>query len=190
MPGLKDKQKNLKWHLQKLKISEAWDQFSWKRITQIISLHCLCNPFHRLSFWHGSTSWKFYTVQQTMELWTFKSIKQWAQVWYKASKSMGMKTNHFAQFLSYDYLIHNIVPWSIALWLWVKTIRQKKCSCSTKKNLQLLKRWELGHGGQKCSRKIVAWHNDLYLNPPMLLGSNSPNWLSFWFLAIPTKKYK
>jgi hypothetical protein len=96
MPGLKNERKNLKWHLHKLKILEAWDQFSWKRMTQIITLHCLCNPFRRLlSLWQGSTSWKFYTVQ-TMELWTFRSIKQWAQVWYKASKSMGKKTNHFA----------------------------------------------------------------------------------------------
>lgn len=97
MPGLKNERKNLTWHLHKLKISETWDQFSWKRINQIIILHCLCNPFHRLSFRHGSTSWKFSAVQ-TMELWTVRSIKQWAQVWYKASKSMGMKTNHFAQF--------------------------------------------------------------------------------------------
>lgn len=110
MPGLKSEWKNLKWHLHKLKILEAWDQLSWKRMTQIITLHCVCNPFHRLSFWHGSTSWKFYTVQQTMELWTFRSIKQWAQVWYNpANKSMQKKTNQFAQFLSHDCLIHNIV---------------------------------------------------------------------------------
>jgi hypothetical protein len=62
MPGLKNEQKNLKWHLHELKISEAWDQFSSKRMTQIITLHCLCNPFHRLSVWHGFTSRKFYTV--------------------------------------------------------------------------------------------------------------------------------
>jgi hypothetical protein len=123
----KPKTKESWWHLHKLKICKAPDQLNWKWTSQIITPHVSAVHSTNLDIWGGQL------------------------------RSNVFKTNN--SLVSLNDSIPNNLPWlSVRIFQQcAETAKWRKLHRYMSQNLQLLKRWEVGHGHRKCFRKIVVW---------------------------------